>query len=777
MAQPLNTRSTFLSIFLLLLALAPLAPPALAIETQVIQDGSFSQFSQGELQSIALTSDGSLLASYARRTLGDSGNEIVWDAVAQGEGRVLCATGHHGKLVRLGDDRTSRTVHTFREPELTAMVRLGDRSVLVAAAPSGRIYRVAADDKVTTVAQLKASFVWRMALGQHGEVWAATGTEGRLFRLRLKPGGGADVEEMFKFRSANLLDLWIDEGGVMGKPGDVFVAGQNPGWLYRFHPAGKRSEVVYNASVEEIRAILPVKEGLALALNTERAPTSQALGLTLRMTGGGGRPNPGGPGGSLGGPGGSGGGPPDGRGAMPEPPGGALSDAFSSNPAGPYGMARSEVIVLDRAGFVNRLWSAPERPIHSLAASPAEGRLLVAAGNQGRLFEVWPTGEYAVVADVREDYLTRIIDTGKNFLLATARNGLVFQMERARTKEAVFISRPIDAGTPVKWGHFYWHGEAAGPQKVLLGFRSSNDGDPDSNFWMDWSKDAQTSESRPAALPSLPARYVQYRLTLRQNPGDAKPIRVDDAELYYIERNAPPRVQEITVSEAAGPAHPVGGGGEGGKPGGPPAAGPPPVGIGHGDSQPRSVGREIRSNPMTLNISWRASDPNNDQLRYALTYRGRDEKEWKPIEDKLTANSMPLSVAGVADGRYRFRIVASDELSNPPGEGLSAEKISDEVVIDNTPPRFERPVVKTEGARARITFGVSDELSLIAEVKVDIDNGDSYPLLPTDGIVDQQREAFDWLTPPLKAGEHVATFSATDSRGNTAIQKILFKTG
>jgi len=117
---------------------------------------------------------------------------------------ACCAPRSSWQARGLDDKGTSRTVHTFSEPELTAMVRLGDRSVLVAAAPSGRIYRVAADDKVTTVAQLKASFCLAQGAGKRGDVWAATGTEGRLFRLRLKPGGGADVEEMFKFRSANL---------------------------------------------------------------------------------------------------------------------------------------------------------------------------------------------------------------------------------------------------------------------------------------------------------------------------------------------------------------------------------------------------------------------------------------------------------------------------------------------------------------------------------------------------------------------------------------------
>jgi hypothetical protein len=177
---------------------------------------------------------------------------------------------------------------------------------------------------------------------------------------------------------------------------------------------------------------------------------------------------------------------------------------------------------------------------------------------------------------------------------------------------------------------------------------------------------------------------------------------------------------------------------------------------------------------MTLKIEWQAMDPNGDSMVYALYFRAADETEWKLVDDELTQATLPLGVGGIADGRYRFKVVASDAPGNPQGEALTAEAISDEVVIDNTPPRFESLTVKVEGDRARLRAELADDWSLIASVKVDYDNGDAHPLAPTDGVADGRTEAFEGRSEALGGGEHVATVVATDARGNSTVKKLVF---
>lgn len=739
------------------------AAPARAVEVESIRDDSYQQLSQGDLKSMALSSDGFLVPSYGRRLVGDTHNEIVWDVLREKSGAVLCATGHHGKLVRLTDEKSSTTLGTFREPELTALAPLGDGAVLIAAAPTGRIYKLDAHDKLTTFTQLSAKFVWRMIPDADGSVWVVTGTEGRLFKLR-EEGGKARVEEVCKFKSANLLDLWVDRAGLLGEAGDVYVAGQNPGWLYRWRPSNRTVEVAYNAQAEEIRRLLPTAEGLALALNTERSPSSQALSLTLRMSGGSGSAA------SSSGAGASGGGSASDSG---------LAQAFSPTPqGGGYGMSRSEIVILDKSGFTRSVWTAPERPIHDLALSP-DKKILASAGNNGRVFEVAPkNGEFSVVADLREDYVTRIHEDDKGYLLAAARNGVVADMARERAGEAVFLSRALDAGKLARWGHLYWKGELALGQRAELSFRQGNDGDTDSSFWGPWTPAVDVQAEQAIALPAGPARFLQYKLTLRPGESKQKPAQMEAVVLYFMGRNSAPHVLSFVASDgSAGGGRAPSAGAAGLSEG---REGPSGMGLassspgGAGGSQSLGSGRLPRTNTMAVSLAWRVVDPNGDTLRYDLYYRAADEQEWKLVDKDMSVSQMTLSVSGLADGRYRFRVVASDELGNPPGEELQDEAVSNEVVVDNTPPVVEARAVRVEGTRAVLTLTAADKTSLLATVRVDLDGSDPYPLQPLDGVMDEQRESFSLEMKDLKPGEHVATISVTDARGNSAVDKVVF---
>src|SRR5690242_13705021 len=72
----------------------------MAVNTESIRDDSYNSLSQGELQSVALTSNGYLEPAYDRRLLGVTGTELIWDMLPGKDGSMLCATGHGGQLVR-----------------------------------------------------------------------------------------------------------------------------------------------------------------------------------------------------------------------------------------------------------------------------------------------------------------------------------------------------------------------------------------------------------------------------------------------------------------------------------------------------------------------------------------------------------------------------------------------------------------------------------------------------------------------------------------------------
>src|SRR6202044_2452139 len=80
-------------------------------------------------------------------------------------------------------------------------------------------------------------------------------------------------------------------------------------------------------------------------------------------------------------------------------------------------------------------------------------------------------------------------------------------------------------------------------------------------------------------------------------------------------------------------------------------------------------------------VLWSADDPNDDDLTYAVYYRGEGEQDWKLLKDHLDQKAYSWDTSSMPDGAYYLKIVASDERSNPPDQALTAERISDRFVV------------------------------------------------------------------------------------------------
>lgn len=736
---------------LLILLAASLAGEVRAATSQTIVDQGLSVLMQGELKGCSIDSDGKIRPALGTDQVGDSGAELVWDLLDQGRRGVLCATGHGGKLVRVKEDAEPVVVAEVDEPELTALLELEDGSVLAAAAPGATIYHLSSDDTLTTYTQLDATFIWRMAIGPKGKVWAATGADGKLFSISGKPGK-VKVELEQEFDAANLLDLLIDKDGQFGPKGAFYLAAQDPGVLYRYQPGDDRPEVIFNSGAEEIRSLVMSDEGLVLALNTERSPTPQVFDMTLRMAGG--RVS-------------------NAQAQQPQQPqqvSPQLRQVAAQAQGRNYGQPRSEVVLLTADGFAKKLWFAPERPIHSLVTAP-QGGVLLAAGGEGHLYHLDFDSNASMLADLREDYLMRLVPSKGRYLIATARNGYAYSLSFESPDEPVYVSRAIDAEVPVRWGEAYWQGQLADGAKIEVDFRTSNEGDPEGEYWSDWEKAGKVAAGESLTMPAGPARYMQYRLRYEGKSAAEAATFTEALALYYSQPNAAPYIAKFMITEAPG------------KPNGAPQQAPPQVARPQngapgqpGGAPSASAGRDDRSNAMQMMFQWQVSDPNGDGLAFAIDYRGEDEQEWKEIAKDIQTPNLVIGTGGVADGIYRFRLSASDEGANAYGEGLVSEKISEQVIIDNTPPVIDGLKAKVKGDRARVSCSVSDAVSPVLSIRIDIDNGPQYMLSAEDGVLDEKSEEISFETEALAPGEHVLTLSATDQKGNTEVGKVVFTT-
>jgi hypothetical protein len=156
----------------------------------------------------------------------------------------------------------------------------------------------------------------------------------------------------------------------------------------------------------------------------------------------------------------------------------------------------------------------------------------------------------------------------------------------------------------------------------------------------------------------------------------------------------------------------------------------------------------------SIGVKWVAHDDNDDQLVYALYYRGDGETRWLLLKDNLTDKFYSFDASLLPDGGYTFKVVASDAPSHSPGEELTSEKESTRVEIDTTAPRIENLTAATDGDKIHVSFRAVDGFSVIKRAEFSIDANDWQYVEPTDQISDSKTENYDFrITVPGQNGE------------------------
>jgi hypothetical protein len=172
-------------------------------------------------------------------------------------------------------------------------------------------------------------------------------------------------------------------------------------------------------------------------------------------------------------------------------------------------------------------------------------------------------------------------------------------------------------------------------------------------------------------------------------------------------------------------------------------------------------------------LQWTAEDRNGDTLEYTIYYRSLNETTFRLLKEKVRENYYTVDGAALADGRYIFRVVASDAPDNPNGQALSGERVSEPVDIDNTPPvvrALGQPQVN--GDRVRVTFEVEDLTGRVKRTDSSVDGANWGAIFPDDGIADSPRELYTVEADLRGAGEHTVSLRAFDSSGNVGTARI-----
>jgi hypothetical protein len=172
-------------------------------------------------------------------------------------------------------------------------------------------------------------------------------------------------------------------------------------------------------------------------------------------------------------------------------------------------------------------------------------------------------------------------------------------------------------------------------------------------------------------------------------------------------------------------------------------------------------------------VLWTADDANDDDLLFSVYFRGENETNWELLKDKLDTHFYSWDATTMPDGAYYLKIVASDAPSNPAGEELTGERVSERFVVDNTPPAIAQLTADgaSGGASVRVRFQASDTASFITRAQYSLDAGDWTLVFPAGGLSDAFRENYDFQLQKVTPGDHTVTVRVYDEFENVTSAK------
>ena len=736
---------TFLFVFALNCSLMQ------AATTTTWEMNTYQDFIKGRFSGVSLDRDGRLTLAPKLETVFSSGQPAIWTAVPAPDGSIYIGTGHRGRVYKIDPSGANSLVWTSDQPEVFAIALDASGALYAASSPDGKVYRIE-NGKAAEFFAPKAKYIWSLAFSKNGDLLVGTGEPGNVYRVD-KSGKS---ELYYETGQAHVTAIALDKN-------DNVLAGTEPnGILYRIG-ARDRAFVLYDANLPEIRSIVPMPDGTiyAAALGGSLANRSGVLTPLI----------------------------PNGSTIMVTAPATSITVTDSSAQAGPElkpkpeatkqitgavqtpstttttvvevpGVEKSALYKINPDYTVETLWSSKEENVYSMVVEP-NGRIYFATDGQGRVYRMSPDRKPALVVQTNEGEATRLLQGPKGLMAATGDMGKLFRLDESSSASGTYESPVHDAGTVARWGRLSWRNRGG---KVAIQTRSGNSARPDKT-WSDWS--APLTDPDNSLIKSPNARYIEWRAEIS---GPA--AGVENVSVAYLPQNNPPVVRSISVTTQPAPAS-----AQKGSTSSSATAAYSITVTDTGDVPTTSSGTPTqalsRSGAQQFQISWQADDPDGDRLTYWLFFRGEDEQEWKLLRPAMSENSLLLDGDVLADGRYYFRVVASDRAANSAESAKQAELVSSPVLIDNTPPVVTLSPPRRAAGRVEVDVDARDQTSPLKRCEYSLDATPWMPVEAADGVTDSPHEQFHIVLDKLRPGEHLLVVRAYDTANNAGLAKVI----
>jgi len=726
-----------------------LSAVALGEGTRTWEQSKFDELTKGTANGVAVRSTGGLELAPAFKTVSTLPSTYIWSIAADSSGNVYAAAGSPARVYRITPDGQSTVIFEPQELQVQALVVDKNNTVYAATAPDGKVYRLEppkGPPAVPAKSEAKAlwgatayfdpgaKYIWDIVLDGAGNLYVATGDRGEIYKV----SASGQHSLFFKSDEAHIRVLALD------LKGSLIAGSDGSGLVYRISPSGE-AFVLYSAPKKEITALAVDAAGniYAAGIGEKRpavlAPQPAPAPMVTPVM-----PTP----------------------AQPGVTGPVVTTPTATPIIAPFpvpGMGAtggSEIYRIAPDGAPTRLWSSREDLVYALGFDP-RGRLLAGTGNRGHIFAINGVDDFTDLIKANVSQITAFASAPGGGLYASSSNlGKIFVLGPGPEADGNYQSDVFDAHIFSRWGHVSVR--SAGNVEIFA--RTGNVDNPDRN-WSQW-----TRVDLAAGLAVPPARFLQWKAAL--HAGNPAP-RVDSVVVYYLPKNIAPEIDDITVQ----PGYRY-------QPLPRPANAEPPVpGQPRFDPPPPSV-----RDRDAIGIRWSAHDDNDDQLVYAVYYRGDGESRWLLLKNNLTDRFVSFDASLLPDGGYTVKVVASDAPSHSPGEALSTERESTHFEVDTTPPVIDNLTAAVEGKLLHVHFRAGDSFSQIKRAEYSVDGGDWQFVEPVGQLSDSKTEDYDFRAPLPQAeiasglagstpagNDHVVVVRAYDRYDNLATAKVVIR--
>lgn len=718
-----------LTVFLSLFSLA-----VSASEPIVWQVNSRSEVLRGDARGVSITDTGAIVLAPRLAELFNTQQSFVWSSAVDAAGNVYLGTGSDGRLFKVDAAGKGALFADFTELDVTALAVARDGSLFAATSPDGKVYRVQADGKSEVYFDPADKYIWSLAVFADGSLAVGSGENGKIYRVR-DANANADSSLLFDSSETHIISMAVD------RQGNLIAGTDASGIVLRVSPEGKAFALLdAPAPLREIHEVAVAPDGtiyaLALSDSASASNTGAAAGGTVTST----------------------------TGAVAT----VSTVSVADDPNTPQQQtpprsrndltaAKSVVFRIAPDGGSEIMWSSPTVTAFSLYAHQTGNGVLIGTSDKGRIYNVTNDGRETLLLQTNEGQISTVISDGKRLLATSSNQGRLYNFGGGTIAEGTYESVVRDAKSSALWGRVWWR--SAGT--VELQTRTGNTEKPDAT-WSDWS--AVYTNANGTQIASPKARFLQWRAVLKGSPSASS---LSEVSISYLPQNIAPEVLRIDVlpTNVGLQANPL------------PPSDP---NIESSGLDPTAFGLPPQQNipPRRLyqrgarGLQWTAEDRNGDKLEYAVYYRGANEQTFRLLKENLRDNFYTIDGAALADGSYIFRIVATDAPSNPLGNSLTGERVSETIEIDNTPPTVT--VVGTAqvvGERVRVTFEAADVASGLRRAEVSVDGRDWQGIYADDGISDSRTERYT-VDVPISVGEHTISLRAFDANGNSGSFRV-----